>query len=101
MTGRWRTFWRRRATATPSGLTCREVVELITDYLEGALDEGDRTRFEAHLSACDGCAAYLDQMRVTVAVVGRLEPAELSEGMERELLAAFRDWRDGDGGPSA
>jgi anti-sigma factor RsiW len=77
------------------------MVELITDYLEGALDDGDRTRFEAHLSACDGCQAYLDQMRMTVAVVGRLEPEDLPESMERELLAAFREWRDGDRGPAA
>jgi anti-sigma factor RsiW len=92
MTRRW-TFWRRRPTATPSGLSCRELVELVTDYFEGALDEGDRARFEAHIAGCDDCTTYIEQMRTTITVVGRLEPEALSDDMERDLLAAFRDWK--------
>src|SRR4029078_3367823 len=55
-------------------LSCREVVELVTAYLEGALTEAEEVRFEEHLAMCDGCAAYLDQMRRTIDVAGRLDP---------------------------
>jgi anti-sigma factor RsiW len=102
MTRRWSFFfWQRRPAASPSGLTCREVVELVTDYLDGALDAGDRGRFEAHLGACPHCTAYLEQMRLTLAVAGRIEPAALSDEMERDLLGAFRDWKAGGGGAGA
>src|SRR4051812_45684181 len=56
----------RTAPIRPVGLTCRELVELVTDYLEDALGAGDRARFEAHLRACEGCSAYLGQMRSTI-----------------------------------
>lgn len=92
MTRRWLT-WRRRPA--PAGLSCREVVELVTDYLEDALPAGERARFEAHIAACEHCTAYLDQLRVTIGVVGTLEPEALSPDMERELLEAFRHWKDG------
>jgi anti-sigma factor RsiW len=75
-------------------LTCQELVELVTDYLEGALPRDARERFEAHLAACDGCDAYLDQMRTTIMLVGRLRPEELDPRAEAVLLDAFRDWRD-------
>jgi len=55
-----------------SDLTCRELVELVTDYLEGALDPGDRARFEGHLDRCAGCRAYLGQMRATIWAAGHL-----------------------------
>ena len=92
MTRRWLT-WRRRAAAPPGGLSCRELVELVTDYLEDALSSEDRARFEAHIAACEHCTAYLEQMRVTLAVVGQIDPGELSGEMERELLDAFRTWK--------
>jgi anti-sigma factor RsiW len=76
------------------------MVELVTDYLEGALSPEDRDRFEAHIAACEHCTEYLEQMRMTLTVVGRLEPEELPEEVERELLAAFRDWKAG-GAPDA
>jgi anti-sigma factor RsiW len=101
MTSRWSGFWRRRPTASPSGLTCRELVELVTGYLEGALDAGERARFEAHIDACPHCTAYLEQMRLTLVVVGELAHDELSDEMERELLGAFRDWKAGGGGTTA
>jgi anti-sigma factor RsiW len=74
-------------------LVCREVVELVSDYLEGALDERDRVRFEAHLTACDGCTAYLEQMRQTVRVAGTLAPEALDPVFRARLVDAFRDWR--------
>ena len=85
---------RLRRTGTPPGdLTCRELVELVTDYFEGALSPGDRTRFEGHVSICHGCTAYVEQMRETLAVVGRIEPESLTPEAEQELLAAFRGWK--------
>jgi anti-sigma factor RsiW len=76
-------------------LTCRELVELVTDYLEGAVDPGDRIRFEAHIAACANCTAYLEQMRITLAVMGDLGPGAIEPHTERELLDAFKDWKAG------
>jgi anti-sigma factor RsiW len=70
-------------------------VELVTDYLEGALPQAELTRVEAHLAICEGCQAYLDQMRVTIRALGHLPPESLSEDAQRTLLAAFRDWSYG------
>jgi anti-sigma factor RsiW len=75
-------------------MPCQELVEVITDYLERALAETDRLRFEAHLAECDACRDYLEQFRQTIALAGRLEPEQLSPHVHEELLAAFRDWRD-------
>jgi anti-sigma factor RsiW len=75
-------------------LACREVVELVTDYLEGALGDRDRARFERHLGGCDGCAAYLEQMRVTLRVAGRLEPEAIDPAFRERLLVAFRGWTE-------
>lgn len=85
-------FRRRRR---PAPLSCQEMVELITDYLEGALDEQTRTRFEAHLTDCDGCTAYLEQMRETIRLVGRLEETAVPADARANLMAAFRDWKAG------
>lgn len=74
-------------------LACQEVVELVTAYLEDALDPTDRERFEEHLVFCDGCKNYLEQVRTTIALNGRLEE-RLPEELEAELLEAFRGWRD-------
>ena len=76
-------------------LTCQELVELVTDYFEGALSARDRERFEAHISTCVGCTNYLDQMRLTIAIVGRLTPNGVSPEAESDLLALFRDWKRG------
>jgi hypothetical protein len=76
-------------------LTCKELVELVTAYHEGALSARDRQRFEEHVVFCDGCASYLDGMRRTIEVTGRLTEEDLLPEMERDLLAAFRDWRRG------
>jgi anti-sigma factor RsiW len=74
-------------------LSCQELVELVTDYLEGALPDEDRLRFEEHIGTCDGCQVYLEQMRETIVMVGRVSEDWLSPEAERELLDAFRGWR--------
>jgi hypothetical protein len=78
---------------TSSALTCRELVELVTDYFEDALTPAERARFEDHVSGCGGCAAYLEQMRQTIALVGRLTEEDVPPEAEGELLLAFRDWK--------
>jgi anti-sigma factor RsiW len=74
-------------------MTCRQVVELMTDYLDGALSLEDRARFEKHIAGCDGCQAYLAEMRTTREVVGRLADESIPKSLEDELLKAFRDWK--------
>jgi anti-sigma factor RsiW len=73
-------------------MACRELVELITDYLEGTLSPEDRARFEHHLAGCDACTAYLHQMRATIRALGHLPPESLSPEAESKLLEAFRGW---------
>lgn len=74
-------------------MKCRDVVELMTDYLEGALSVADRARFEEHLAGCDGCRAYLEQLRETRRVAGRLASEPVPDSLQAELLNAFRNWR--------
>ena len=79
--------------ARSTALSCREVVELVTEYLEGALAPDVRRRFEEHLAGCDGCTAYLEQMRETIRVVGALSEETLDPAAREELVRAFRHWR--------
>jgi anti-sigma factor RsiW len=74
-------------------LSCRELVELVTAYLEGTLPAGARKRFEAHLAECDGCTTYLEQMRTTIRLSGALRVEDVSQQAERVLLLAFREWQ--------
>jgi predicted anti-sigma-YlaC factor YlaD len=74
--------------------TCRELVELVTDYLEGALTPGDRRRFEQHLAICPGCRLYVDQMRTTIRAVGTLTEESIAPEGKEALLQAFRTWRN-------
>ncbi len=74
-------------------MNCQELVELVTDYFEGALSPADRRRFDEHLGRCDGCTTYLEQMRTTMKLVGRLTPEALSPEAEHGLLRAFRAWK--------
>jgi anti-sigma factor RsiW len=74
-------------------MACQELVEVITEYLEGTLDAADRRRFERHLSECPGCRNYLQQMRTTIRMTGMLRPEALSPSTRRGLLDAFRGWR--------
>jgi anti-sigma factor RsiW len=74
-------------------LNCRELVELVTAYLEGDLSSGERKRFDAHLSVCDGCTMYVEQMRRTIELTGTLRLDDVSREAEEALLSAFRDWK--------
>jgi anti-sigma factor RsiW len=74
-------------------LACIEIVELVTAYLDDALDTCDLERFEEHLVFCDGCDRYLDQMRATIHATGRLEAGRLPPELEARLLEAFHAWR--------
>ncbi len=65
----------------------------MTEYLEGGLTEAERERFEEHVTACAGCANYLDQIRTTIEIAGRVAEDDLSEETKRELLEAFRSWK--------
>jgi anti-sigma factor RsiW len=78
-------------TAQPE-MSCRELVDLVTEYLEGALDADTHARFEAHLEMCEGCVAYLEQMRSTVRVLGALPEESLMPLVRDRLLEVFRGW---------
>jgi hypothetical protein len=71
---------------------CEQFVELVTEYLEDAMDADTRQRFEEHLALCPGCVTYLDQIRDTVRQAGRLQPQDLSPAARDHLLRAFADW---------
>ena len=75
-------------------LACREMVELITDYLEGALPRSQRRRFDAHLAGCEHCTEYLAQMRATIRLTGRLRADDLTPEMTREFAEIYRRWKD-------
>ena len=77
------------------GMACNELVELVTDYLEDTLPPAERARFETHLSGCDGCSRYLEQMRLKIATLGRLTEESIEPRARDELLQLFRDWKAG------
>jgi anti-sigma factor RsiW len=79
---------RRRA------LVCRQAVDLMTDYLEGALSPRDRTRFEAHLADCPHCSEYLAQIQATIAAAGHVEADDLPPEAVDELIALYRRWKE-------
>jgi anti-sigma factor RsiW len=78
--------------STVEHLRCIELVELVTDYLEGALPDDVRARFEAHLAGCDGCTTYVEQIRRTIAMCGRMDVGDLDPAARAALLHAFRGW---------
>ena len=78
-----------------TALSCQELVEIVTDYFEDALPGSERARFDAHIAGCDGCTAYLEQMRTTIALTGRLRADEVPAASVEPLLEAFRGWRRG------
>jgi anti-sigma factor RsiW len=80
-------LWRRNE------LVCMEVVELITDYLEGAFSRKQRRRFERHIAGCEHCAEYLEQMRATIRLTGRLRTEDLTPQMEEDFGELYRRWR--------
>lgn len=73
-------------------LVCQQAVELVTDYLEGALSRRDRRRFERHLRVCPNCSAYLEQIRATIALAGSVEPEELTAEATQDLIDLYRRW---------
>jgi anti-sigma factor RsiW len=79
----------------PNELTCRELVELVTEYLEGALPAAERMRFEAHLAECEGCTTYLEHMQQTIRLLGCLSEDHVSPEAQEKLLGAFRYWKKG------
>ncbi len=79
--------------ASVEELSCREVVEILGDYLEGAMAPEDRVRLEQHLADCEGCTAYLEQLRVTIRLNGRLSEDAVPAEEMAPLLEAFRAWR--------
>ena len=79
-------------------LVCQQAVELVTDYLEGALSRADRRRYETHLAGCPHCTEYLAQMRKTIELTGTLTPDDLTPHMQDEFITLFRQWR-GDSTP--
>ncbi len=81
------------AAPEKTDLTCQELVELVTDYLEGALPPRDRLDFERHLVWCSWCRDYLEQMRTTIELSARPELAEPESPLREQLLEAFRDWK--------
>ncbi|ALE07742.1 anti-sigma factor [Arthrobacter sp. ERGS1:01] len=74
-------------------MSCQQVVELVSDYLDGALDPSTATLVEEHLAQCPGCATYLEQMRQTIGLLGAVREDQLSEATRTGLMAAFRDLR--------
>lgn len=74
-------------------MACQDLVDLVTEYLESTLSAAERTRFEAHLTGCDGCITYLDQMRESVHLTGRLAAIEPPPETRTKLVDAFRKWR--------
>jgi len=77
-------------------LTCRELVELVTDYLEGSLSRRDRARFDAHIAACENCTQYVEQFRETIRLTGTLRESDVSPEAEAALLAQFEAWKRGE-----
>ena len=75
-------------------LNCQHAVELVTDYIEGRMSRRQRRRFEKHLQACSGCSRYLEQIRTTIALTGRIDADELDEGTRTDLLELYRRYRD-------
>jgi anti-sigma factor RsiW len=81
-----------RQPPAPRAVACQDVVELVTDFLEGALPPGVRSGVERHLRACRTCAAYLEQVRTMLRALGRLPPPALGRAARADLVDRFRRW---------
>ncbi len=79
-----------------SELSCKELTQLITEYLEGVLSSTDRERFESHLSRCPGCITYIEQMQETVKQLGNMPSVEIPSNLESSIVDAFRAWKKAD-----
>lgn len=80
-------------TMTEPDITCRELVELVTAYLDRAMERTERQRLESHLGGCRSCGHYLEQMRRTIDAVGHLPEESVSPSARDELLSVFRAWK--------
>jgi anti-sigma factor RsiW len=74
-------------------LSCQELVELVTDYIEGSLSDQERARFDEHLTKCTGCRNYLAQMRLTIRSLGQLSEEAIPAQAREDLLGVFRNWK--------
>jgi anti-sigma factor RsiW len=72
--------------------TCQEIVDAVTDYVEGAMSPAERERFELHLAVCQACRTFLEQMRETIRLTGMLKVGDLPEEARRAIIDAFRGW---------
>lgn len=81
--------------ANLNDMSCKELVELVTDYLEAALSAADRHRFDLHIAKCDWCKLYIDQIRLTIKAAGKLSEESIPKDVQNELLSVFRDWKKG------
>jgi anti-sigma factor RsiW len=87
--------WRVSIFRRRRDLVCQQAVELVTDYLEGALSRRDHARFEAHVAACPHCHEHFEQIRATIRVLGRVEPEALAPHVRADLVALYRGWQAG------
>ncbi len=91
---RWSaTSTRRGGTVSSWEFDCEDLVEVVTDYLDDAMALPDRLRFEQHLLLCEGCSTFLEQLRTTIRLTGRLSAETVPPDARTALLAAFRDWK--------
>lgn len=81
-------FWRRRRA-----IVCRQAVELMAGYLDGALSGSEQARLESHLAECPHCSEYLAQLRVTIETLGHVEPNDLPDEALDELVSLYRRWQ--------
>lgn len=77
----------------PDHMTCKEVVELVTDYIEGTLSDDLRMQIEHHLMGCEGCTNYVEQFRQTIKLAGQVRAEDISPEQKDDLLRLFRDWQ--------
>ena len=93
-------FRRKPADSGCAAISCQELVEEVTGYIEGTLEGTERTRLDVHLAACADCSAHLEQMQITLTTLGRLEPEDISEDAYNDLFAVFSAWK-AEGSPAA
>ena len=74
-------------------MNCIQLVELVTDYLEGSMPAEQRARFDEHIAGCDGCTTYLEQFRIMIRLTGMLSEEQIAPEARDTLLGVFRDWR--------
>ena len=74
-------------------MNCIQLVELVTDYLEGSMPAEQRARFDEHIAGCDGCTTYLEQFRITIRLAGMLSEEQIAPDARETMLGVFRDWR--------